>query len=249
MKKTILFLTFCLLFFTFDAVGQTKVTITPKKVTYTRKGRNVEKYKKTFTVRYPIVSGALKPAIKTKLENTISFWRVYETTLKESMEDTGVGDLDYVVNYNGSGILDITLTMEYSAAYPSTSNKNLVVDLKTGEQVKFADVLTADAAFAAMIDKKLQAEKAEILKSIQDDKEESQESKDAAKEAVEPLKFTVENFETCEIRVNDKGVAILYDAEFPHVIQALQPAGNYFFTYAQLKPFIKKENLLGKFVR
>jgi hypothetical protein len=41
----------------------------------------------------------------------------------------------------------------------------------------------------------------------------------------------------------------LYDPEFPRVIQALQPDGSYFFTYAELKPFIKPGGLLGKFIR
>jgi hypothetical protein len=43
-------------------------------------------------------------------------------------------------------------------------------------------------------------------------------------------------------------VTFLYDAGFPHAIQALEPNGNYFFSYAELRPFIKKDGLLGTFI-
>jgi len=43
------------------------------------------------------------------------------------------------------------------------------------------------------------------------------------------------------------GVTFLYDAGFPHVIQALQPDGRYFFSYAVLRPHIKSSGPLGVF--
>jgi hypothetical protein len=61
------------------------------------------------------------------------------------------------------------------------------------------------------------------------------------------LKFTAETFK--DFSVADKGVTIFYDAGFPHVIQALQPVGRYFFTWAQVKPFVRHEGLFGKFIR
>ena len=249
MKKILAFLAASLLLLTFKVSAQAGITITPQKITYKRQGRGIEHFKRTFSVRYPIIRGTLKPAVKTRLEKTISYWRVFEITLAETFSETGLDTLDYTVNYNQNDILDITLTEEFSAAYPSTQNYNLVVDLKTGRQIKFADVFktATKSKLAQMVDKKLEAEKQEILTQIESDKDETKESKDWLKEQIAALSFTAESFN--EFRVGSKGVTILYDAGFPHVIQALQPNGEYFFTYSQLKPFLKPGGLLGKFVR
>ncbi len=247
MKKSLLFLAWALLFISINVAGQSSIIVTPKKVVYTRK--NAEPEKKHFDIRYPIVKGALAPAVKRKLENTISYWRVFQTSLKESMEETYLSSLDYKVNYNQNGILDISLFQEGVGAYPSTGTVNLAVNLKTGAQIKFNDVFkpSSSARLAALVDKKLGAEKRKIIKQVDADKDETQESKDSLKEQIDGLKFTTESFN--EFRVGSKGVTILYDAGFPHVIQALQPDGEYFFTYAELKPFLKPDGLLGKFVR
>ena len=49
--------------------------------------------------------------------------------------------------------------------------------------------------------------------------------------------------------ISDEGVTFYYDYGFPHVIQALAPDGQYFFKWAELKPFIKPDGLLARFVR
>ena len=98
MHKIVSLFAFVFLLFTVNSVAQTSVAITPKKTVYTRK--NAPREKRTIEVIYPIVSGALKPAVKTKLENSISYWRNFETTLKESLSDTWLESLGYEVNYN-----------------------------------------------------------------------------------------------------------------------------------------------------
>ena len=40
-----------------------------------------------------------------------------------------------------------------------------------------------------------------------------------------------------------------YDYGFPHVIQALQPEGKFFFTWEQLRPFLVPGGLLAKLAR
>ena len=59
----------------------------------------------------------------------------------------------------------------------------------------------------------------------------------------DPFLFAVKNLD--EFAVSDKGVTFLYDARFPHVIRALQPTGEYFFSYAELQPRIKRNGPLG----
>jgi hypothetical protein len=228
------------------------VTITPKKTVYTRKGKVSLKEKRTFVVTYPVVTGAIPAATKKKLANTINYWRVFETSLRENLtEYDWLSGLSYEVNYNKNGILDIALMQEGSGAYPSGRTVHLVVDLKTGEQIKFKDAFKTDSLgkLAAMVNAKLEVEKKEIIKLI--DKGEFGESSepnemDPLKEQVGGLSFTAKTFD--EFSISDKGVTFIYDAGFPHVIKAAQPDGRYFFTWAELKPFIKPAGLLGRFV-
>jgi hypothetical protein len=227
------------------------VTITPKKTVYTRKGKVSFKEKRTFIVTYPIVSGSIPVTTKKKLENTISYWRVFETTLRENLSEYDwLSELSYEVNYNKNGILDIALMQEGVGAYPSGRTVHLVIDLKTGEQIKFKDAFKTDSLgkLAAMVNARLEVEKKDVIRRI--DKGEYGEPGDdmsPLKEQVSGLSFTMETFD--EFSINDKGVTIIYDAGFPHVIKAAQPDGHYFFTWAELKPFIKPAGLLGRFIR
>ena len=49
--------------------------------------------------------------------------------------------------------------------------------------------------------------------------------------------------------VSDKGVTFHYDYDFPHVAEGIQPEGNFFYTWAQLRPYIKKGGLLTRVAR
>jgi len=228
------------------------VTIKPKKVVYTRKGKVTMKEKRRFTITYPVVSGAISIAAKKKLENTLSYWRVFETTLQENLtESDWLSEMSYTVNYNKNGVLDISLTQEGVGAYPDGQTVVLIIDLKTGKQVKFADVFDtgSKSKLAEKVDRKLSDEKKEIVESIKNDKTSysNDDERQSSIEMVEQLKFTSEDFD--EFSVSDKGVTIIYDAGFPHAVQALQPDGHYLFTWTEIKPFIKADSLLARFVR
>ncbi len=251
MKKLILILS-VILAFTSVNIAQ-NINITPKKTVYIRKGSQFTKEKRTFIVTYPIVSGAIPAAIKKKLQNTISYWRIFETTLQENQSEYDwLSELSFQVNYNKNGVLDIALTQEGSGAYPDGSTVDLVINLKTGEQVKFNDAFKSNslAKFAEMVNAKLELEKKDVIRRI--DKGEfgdadGKEANDSLKEQIGGLNFTAETFD--EYSVSDKGITIIYDAGFPHVIQATQPDGRYFFSWTQIKSFIKPDGLLARFVR
>lgn len=250
MKKIIL--AFSLLFIAAAIELAQTVKIAPKKIVYTRKGKEVPREKRTFTVTYPIVSGAIPLAKKKKLDNTISYWRVFDTTLKDNLADEfWLYEMSYAVNYNKDGVLDIALTQDGSGAYPDSSTIDLVIDLKTGEQIKFANAFKTASLekFAQMVNAKLDVEKKEIIAEIDKGSfgDNGKEAADSLKEQLTELNFTAETFD--EYSISDKGVTIIYDAGFPHVIQAAQPDGRYFFNWAEVKPFIKPDGLLGKFVR
>ena len=207
------------------------VVITPKKVTYKRP-KPISEYKKSFIVTYPKVKAAT-PDLSKRIEMSISYEKNNNLNLKEEINDIQwLEEASYTVNYNKKNILDITLSSEGSGAYPSTYNKTVVVDLKTGNKVKPIDVFTNLSGLVANCQKLQQTE---IKKAIVDIKKENPDEENPA-DLFKESNFTVKNLD--EFSVNDKGVTFIYNYDFPHVIQALQPDGQYFFTWAQLKPFI-----------
>ena len=138
----------------------------------------------------------------------------------------------------------ITLSVSGTGAYPSVFSKTVVVDLKTGNRATPQTVFTNLRGLAAKAKDK---QKAEVEKSLKEIKSDPANKDYLDFDFFENTNFTVENLE--EFAVSDKGVTFIYDYGFPHVIFALQPEGRYFFSWAELKPFIKRGGLLAKFVR
>ena len=58
--------------------------------------------------------------------------------------------------------------------------------------------------------------------------------------------FTVRNLR--EFSIGDEGVTFIYDYGFPRIIYPIQPTGNFQLTWRELKPFISRRGLLGKFI-
>jgi hypothetical protein len=73
------------------------------------------------------------------------------------------------------------------------------------------------------------------------------EDRASAEELLKGLKFTTSHLDN--FAINDQGVTFLFDAEFPHAVQAFEPGGSYFFSYAELKPYIKRDGPLAVFIR
>jgi hypothetical protein len=150
----------------------------------------------------------------------------------------------YDVNYNKNGILDITLTTSGTAAYSSEFSKTVVVDLKTGNRVAPRDVFTNLPALAAKVRK---AQQAEIKKAAEEIKKDPDNADFDPNEFFGDAKFTVK--ELADFSVNEKGVTFIYDYGFPHLAITLQPEGRFFYTWAELKPFIRRGGLLARFIR
>ena len=243
MKLKYLF--FLLFVFAFSsAIFAQSVVITSKKVTYTRPKPTAD-FKKTFTIRFPKVKAATK-ALSKKIETAISYEKILSLNIEEEKNDIQwLEEADYEIGYNKSGILVITLSMTGSGAYPSTVFKTVVVNLKTGNRVMPADVFVNLKGLAAMAKKSQQAE---IKNSLDKTKSQlNEEETEIVKEQTDSANFTVKNLD--EFSIDDKGATFIYDYGFRHVTQALQPEGRFFFSWAELKPYIKRGGLLAKFVR
>ena len=184
-----------------------------------------------------MISGISDTKVSKTLENSISYWNNFKTSVKESSEDYWLWSMDYKVNYNKNSILDISLYMEGSGAYPSTNKRNLVIDAKTGKRVHISDTFKNIGKLLVKIEK---AQKIAIAEGAIEDEISVEEIKDEIRRN--------SNYRLEEFSVSDKGVTFIFDYGFPHAIKALEPNGRYLFTWAEIKPHIKRDGLLGKFV-
>ncbi len=219
--------------------------ISPKKVVYTRKTTQDNPGKQTFTVTYPIISGAKSPAIKKKIESALNYEKLFDTTIKDELaESTWLDEFSYVVSFKNNSVLDVMLTSEGSAAYPSGSSKHVIVNISSGAVVSANDVFTNLSGLAAKCRK---AQQAEMKKSTADLKKDPDSADFDPSEYFKNAKFGTRELE--DFSVSEKGIMFEYDYGFPHVALALQPDGAYFFTWAEMKPFVKKDGIFGQFVK
>lgn len=200
-------------------------------------------YKERAVVVYPVVSGLSAPVLR-RVRAVFDFKNIFDYSLKEYREDTWLDEFSYKVNYNGNYLLDVTFSQSGSAAYPDDQTKHFLINLRDGSVVKAADVFESHkiTQVVAVVDRQLQLE-------IKDRKEEEKDpaDKEAVDDTYKDLKFQLKDLD--DFSVGPKGITFLYDAGFPHVIRALEPAGRYFFRYSALKPFIKRDGPLGQFIR
>lgn len=235
-KKILLFV----ISFAFASVSfPQSVKITPKKVSFQRTGANVPDHKKSFSINYPTIKGK----IGEKIEAILNYEKSFD--FKIQAEKKGIHWLesaDFTVDYNKKNVLNVTLYIEGSGAYPSTSSKHFVINIKNGTRVKPTDVFINLNGLAELGSKAQKAEmKAETARLEKDEPDFDPES------YFIDAKFTTENLWV--FTVSDKGLTFHYDYGFPHVALALQPDGDFFFSWKQLKPFIKTTGLFGQFIK
>ncbi len=232
-----------------DIAAQDRIIIQPRRVVVLRSGKEVRDFpeRKKAIVRYPIVRGLSDAVVLRRIQNTLTMKNVFDHTLEEFRRNPGFLSFDYRVNYNQNYLLDITFTEESEGAYPDTGTKHFLINLKDGKVVRAADAFNPNSlnALAGLVDKKLRAEVTELIRVNEDDKSSDAEAKSWVGGELRKLRIGVQNLD--EFSVSDKGVTFLFDAGFPHAIQALQPEGEYFFNYAELRSYSKRDGPLGVF--
>jgi len=223
-----------------------RVVITPQVVTLMR-GKAGEAYpdRKMVAIQSPRISGIKDPVLLEKVRTAVSLKAVSGQSLEEIraelQENTWLSDIRYRVNYNQKFLLDLTYVIEGSGAYPSQYERHVVVDLKAGKKLRSNDVFRLETLgmIAAQVDKVMQAE---IKKTIAQVNRDDLDIRPYLNEAKFRIK-QVDNFS-----LSDQGIIFRYDFDFPHVMKAAEPKGRYFFTYAQLKTYIRKDGPLGQFL-
>lgn len=230
---------------------EARATITPRRIIITRVGRIAREFPKRrkAVVVYPAVSGLSDPAVLGRVRALLRIENAFGSSLSDYRSDTWLDEFGYKVNYNRNHLLDITFHQSGVAAYPDSHEKHFLINLKTGNEIKAADVFHEERLdeLTKLVASHLQREIMEHHREVVKDPNETEESKKLLYEALEALTFEKENLDSFSI--NREGVTFLYDPGFPHVIKALEPGRNYFFTYAELKTFIKSDGPLGQFIR
>ncbi|HEV2704900.1 MAG TPA: hypothetical protein VGV59_03190 [Pyrinomonadaceae bacterium] len=228
-----------------------RVALENKRVVLVRTGRLARQFpeRRTAVVNYPFVKSFPDRAVLHKLRAMLLVQNIFETSLAQYRQDAWLTEFDYVVNYNKHHILDISFYQSGVGAYPDTHTRHFAISLKTGEMLRARDVFRAETleTLAGLVNARLRAEVKQISDEISRDTDIDADAKDAVKETLSELRFTVENLD--EFMVDERGVTFMFDAGFPHVIEALEPEGDYLFSYAQLAPYIKRDGLLQRFVR
>ncbi len=236
-------LLFVFALFTVSTVAQT-VKITPKEQIYTRKAPIVG-FKKTFKIRRPIATAA-NAELSKKITAAIDPVKVLEIDLKEELtEIQWLSEADYQEVFNRDGVLTMMFWMEGSGAYTDGVTKYVVIDTAKGKRVSPAEVFIDLDSLVAAVKKKQNAEVEKTVAEIK--KNPAWVADDDPKLLFEYTDFTVEDL--TNFAVDMAGVAFFYDYGFPNVIKALEPDGELRFTWAEIKPFIKRDGLLGRFAR
>ena len=229
-----------ILFAGFTAICAQTVVITPRKTVY-RRPKPLYDFKRTFTIKRAIARAAT-PALSRKITAAISPEKVLEVNVREELgEIQWLEETDYKVLYNQDGLLSIELWMTGTGAYPDSTIRRVVIDSKTGNVLTIPSVFSNLAGLASMI------RKAQI-KEVASATEEMKSDPDAQPDQL----FSETNFTTSDLNefsISKDGITFYYDYGFPHVLEALQPDGQFHFTWNELKPFIKNDGLLARFVR
>ena len=228
-----------------------RVIIQKRKLTIVRTGKLARQFpeRRRATINMPVISGLKPLAVLNKVRSHLALKNIFDTSLAEYRRDAWLTEFDYTVNYNKNSILDITFMQSGVGAYPDTHVKHVVINLKNGDIMKARDVFkpASLAALSAMVDEKLQTELRSILKDGEGRSDLSAEDRQRMREMYGGLKFEASNLD--DFQVGDAGVTFLFDAGFPHAVQAFEPEGKYFFSYAELAPHISPGSLLANLVK
>lgn len=203
-------------------------------------------------IHTPVFHGIADPAVLERLQASIDAG-VREVTGYSPGEwktsgDDWLREIDYAVTYNAHGLLSLAFSVSGSGAYPSTHQAYVVADLGTGRRLTARDLFKPASLeeLAAKVDRLRLAEVEKDLREHRAHLEEDTAEGDltATMELARQSFFVVEDLDT--FRLEDKGVTFVYDFGFPHVIQALEPSGEYFLSYEELRPYFNPEGPLAR---
>ena len=243
MKTRICLVIFCVAVTCSAATAAQTVVVTSKKVTYTRP-KPIADFKKNFTVNHPKVKAASK-SVSEKIEAALSYDKAFGITVADELREAQwLEEADFRVLLNRKGVLCVELSIQGTGAYPSGNTKRIVVDSRTGKRALPGEVFIYINGLVDMVTKLQKKEIADAIAEIKANKDWDEPNPERL---FDTASFRMDNLKGYSI--DEQGVTFYYDYGFPHVIQAMQPDGEYKFTWAQMKPFIRIGSLLERMTR
>lgn len=218
------------------------VLITPRRVVYTR-AKPLSEEKARLIIDYPKVRSN-SPSLSRRIERAIGFARVMNLNVQSEMDgDQWLESAGFFVDYNKNGILSVTLWMSGSRHFSSTIERRVVIDLKTGKPTVASSVFDNLDGVRDLVYRRQQAEIEQAQIDIP--KIEGYSDFDGGRWFAGS---TISLPDLQEFSVSDDGVTFRYDYGFPRIMLPAQPEGVFLIPWRELKPFIRRGGLLGKFV-
>jgi hypothetical protein len=190
-------------------------------------------------LRYPVVDGP-NPGVAEAVNSAI---KSLLARLKKDAPEW-LEELDYQINYNRYGLLDITFRISGSGAYPSTYFEHRLFDLVTGDELKAKDLFdkSKSAALAKALDARLQKEITAAKSGALFDY--PKECSDTAKEWAPNPRFTKAHLN--ELTVESTGLIFTYPYTFAHAVLYCEPLGTFEMTFADLAPYLASTSALKR---
>ncbi len=239
------------------------VVIKPKKIIYTKdyiinedpiidKGDHGDAASRDWeavTVIYPQVSG-VDSLIAQNLEAAIDTYYLQDSlggkplSYPELLGKKGQGLHDYKVNYNDNGLLDITFHWKLILGHLYEEFYTVVIDVNAGSRVTSQGAFKNTSGLLAMIKKAQQLESKQAIAQMKANSKVYAMCSFLKREF--RGKFSARNLNNFSI--SDKGITFIYNYNREHLCADAYPKGRYFFTWKEVKPFIKPAGPFGNFI-
>lgn len=239
------------------------VIIKPRKVIYTKDdiipenpiidrgdgGNAAARDWEAVTVIYPQVSG-IDSLVAQNLEAAFDGYYLQDSlgrsplSFPELVSKKGQGLHNYKVNYNDNGLLDISFHWKLILGHLYEELYTIVFDVNSGARVMPQHVFMNTSGLVAMIKKAQQLEVKQAIATMKKNDRLYAMCSFVKKEF--RGKFSARNL--ANFSISDKGITFLYNYNKEHMCVDTYPTGRYFFTWSQVKPFIKPAGMFGNFI-
>lgn len=199
-----------------------------------------------LVLELPVIGGLGNAAVEARANALVTAEKLIDASIDSLRDDAkrsaeadqpplGIQGARYEVAYNAHGLLEIDATHDTMGAYPSSHERRVVIDLRTGNAVSAEAFISSKAP--ALVKRLESMRAAEVEDS-------AAERDELAAEIVRVARFTTDHLKNFSI--NARGVTFHYDYEFPHVIRALQPVGQFFLSWAEIAEYVDPKSPLAR---
>jgi hypothetical protein len=235
VKKSLQGTILIFLFASFCAAQSIKIV--PKTIIYKRLNvdANDALGMKEFSIMYPKILSDNG----SKIEAVLSYEKLFEFNIeKEINAERGIRKLEYKTLFNSENILSIKLSLDTYTFSDLHDVKFITLNTKTAEIIKPAEVFKNLNQLAKSCKKSR-------LKSINAVKR--RYSRKDYGTLFDNIKFTTEELKG--FTVENRGITFHYPYTFVRTAIMFEPNNDYFFSWKQLKPYLKTDGLFARFAR